>query len=101
MIGAGDRRMAVLPDVGAADLAERPLALRAAGRHDDGQFVDGGRAMPCVAGEARVVGVGDGLDAQKEVIHVHAVHGALVILGVLGTHEEFAGGDQREFGGDV
>ena len=49
--------MAVLPDVRAADLAERALALGAAGLDDQRQLVDGRRAMARLADEARILGV--------------------------------------------
>ena len=57
--------------------------------------------MAGLADEARVLGVGHRLDAEKEVVHVDAVDGTFVFFGVLRTHEEIAGGDQREFGGEI
>jgi len=94
-------RMAVLPDVGRADLAERALALGAARLHDEGQLVDGRRAMPRLPREAGIVGVGHRLEAQEEVVDMDAMERTLILFGVLGAHEEFAGWDQREFWTEV
>jgi hypothetical protein len=49
--------------------------------------------MPGLRGEARILGIGDGLDAQKEVVHVNPMERTFILFGVLGTHEEFAGRD--------
>jgi hypothetical protein len=42
MIGALGLRMAVLPDIGAADLPERALSIGSAGLDDDRELVDSG-----------------------------------------------------------
>src|SRR5690349_10198864 len=59
------------------------------------------RAAAGVADEARVFGVGDGLHAEEEVVDVDAMDGPFVLLRILGTHEEFAGGNEREFGREI
>ena len=101
MIAALGRRVPLIPDVGSARLAERALAIGAAGLHDQGQLVDRRRSVPGVADEPRVLGVGDRLNAQEEVVQVDPVGGTFVLFRILGAHEEFAGGDQREFGREV
>src|SRR5436305_6812558 len=53
--------------------------------------------MPRLPREAGIVGVGDRLDAQKEVVDVDAMKRTLILFGVLRAHEEFAGWNQREF----
>jgi hypothetical protein len=57
--------------------------------------------VPGVADEAGVLGVGHRLHAEIEVVDMDAMNGPLVFLGVLGAHEEFAGGNEREFWGEV
>ncbi len=93
MIGAVDRRMAILPDVGTAELAERALALGPARLHDERQLVDRRRAMPGLAREARVLRIRDRLHAQREVVDMDAMERTLVLLGVLGAHQELTGRD--------
>src|SRR5436189_112339 len=88
VVGPVEGGVAVLPDVRRADLPERTLALGPPGLHDQGQLVDGGRAVAGLAGEPRVVGVGHRLDAQEEVVDVNPVQRALILFGVLGPHEE-------------
>ena len=60
-----------------------------------------GERWPVSRDEARILGVGDGLHAEEEVVDVNAVERTLILFGVLGTHEEFAGGNQRELGREV
>ena len=98
MIRALGGRMSVLPDIRTSGLTEGSLALGAAGFHDDRQLVDRRRAMTAVVHEARVVGVGDRLHAHQEVVDVHAMNRTFVFLGILRSHEEVAGGNQRELG---
>ena len=54
--------------------------------------------MPGLTDEAAVLGVGDRLRAQIEVVDVDAMDGPFVFFGVLRSHEEFASRAQREFG---
>ncbi len=98
MIALPARRIEVGPDIGRARLAERAFALGTADGHDDRQLVHRRRTMPGRTDEAAVLGVGDRLRAQIEVVEVHAVDGPFVFLGVHRSHEEFATGHEREFG---
>ena len=98
MIRAIVRWMTVVPDVGRPHLPERPLALVAAGSDDKRNFIDRRRAAAALAHEPRILGVGDGLDAEKEVVDVHPMHGTFVILRVFGSHQKFARRNERELG---
>ena len=57
--------------------------------------------MARLAGKARVLGVGHGLEAEEEVVDVDAMKRTLILFGVLGTHDEFAGRNQCELWGEV
>src|SRR6185436_12229999 len=50
------------------------------------------------ADESRVLGVGDGLHAEEEIVQMYAMDRPFVLFGVVGAHEEFAGRNQRELG---
>src|SRR5215471_18972254 len=54
--------------------------------------------MPGLADEARVLAVGDRLDREEEIVDVDAMDGTFVVLRVVRAHEEFAGGNECEFG---
>ena len=94
-------RVTLIPDVGSARLAERALALEAAGLYDERQFVDCGRSVTRVLDESGVLRVSDWVDTQQKIVHVNPVDGPLVFFGVLRAHEELTGRDQRKFWREV
>ena len=51
--------------------------------------------MAGLADELRVFGVGDGIDADREIVDVGAVKRTLILFAVVGAHDELARGDSR------
>ena len=51
--------------------------------------------MAGLADELRILGVGDRVDADREVVDVRTVRRTFVLFAVFGAHDEFARSDSR------
>ena len=78
MIEAIPGRVRAAPRVGVAGGAELALAFRTARPNDEREIVDRRLAMARLVNEAAVLGVGDQLHADRELVFVHGVRRSLV-----------------------
>jgi hypothetical protein len=83
-------RRAVAPEVRRRERAE---FLFERTRDHRRQRAHRGRVMSCLAHEPRVLGIGDGVNAEVEVIDVRPMRRTFVVLTVFGPHDELARGD--------
>ena len=84
-------RRAVVPEVSSRDRAEIGFVRTRYQR----QRANGRRQVAGLADKLGILGVGDRALSDREIVNVDAMNGPLVLVAVVGAHDEFARGDPR------
>src|SRR5574339_702995 len=96
MVEAVLRCLGIEPHVRLTGLAKCPFSLRTSSSYDERKLIDGLRPMSGLANKALVLGIGDRMDGDKELVQVDPMGGFLVNVRFVRPHNKITRGDECE-----